>query len=131
MTQTEQTSARIRYQRKLAKPPRKLRHYGPRFYFSPDPDFQRIQVALKLMAEDEDMRRGRNPNRENPQYQEIDTLIMDACVAAAGPEDRARIEHIRAIRNEDTDDAEIGPKMGAEILAALGRFLDDNGKGPK
>ena len=105
--------ARIRYQQKLAKPPLKLRPYNPQFRAAPPPDnpeFHQLQVAIALVAEDE------SPHQ-------ADKLIRDAAFDAAGADDLRRAERIADIARGTR--VKIGPKIGCEILAALGRFLDD------
>ena len=119
----------------MARPvaPRQLR--PPRFYkvppppsFSCDPEFHNLRLACALYQQEEDRKRGRDPNRPNPTCPELDKLIRDACHAAAVKEGMLQ----RAFRIASVADGtrvKIGAKIGSEILAALGRWLDDeNGK---
>ena len=64
-----------------------------------------LQLALALLAEDE----GRDI---------VDTLIRDACHAAAGSSDLFRARQLAAIPG-----AKLGDKMACEILAAIGWLM--------
>jgi len=91
-------------------------------------EFYKLQLACALYQQEEDRMRGRDPNRPNPTCPELDKLIRDACHAAAVKEGMLQ----RAFRIASVADGtrvKIGAKIGSEILAALGRWLDDeNGK---
>jgi len=68
-------------------------------------DFTDLQLALALLAEDE----GRDV---------VDTLIRDACHAAASSGDLFRARQLAAIPG-----AKLGDKMACEILAAIGWLM--------
>ena len=85
-------------------------------------EFYKLQLACALYQQEEDRMRGRDPNRPNPTCPELDKLIRDACHAGAGSGDLYRARQIGSIGDK------IGDKIGCEILAALGRWLDENGK---
>ena len=77
-------------------------------------EFYDLQIALALLAEDE----GKGA---------VDALIRDASHAAADASDLQRAFRIASVA--DGTRVKIGAKIGCEILAALGRWLDDeNGK---
>ena len=95
-------------------------------------EFYKLQLACALYQRDEDRKRGRKPRKppekgEQPSYPELDTLIRDASHAAADASDLQRAFRIASVA--DGTRVKIGAKIGCEILAALGRWLDDeNGK---
>jgi len=70
-----------------------------------------LQVALAMLAEDE----GRDT---------VDTLIRDACYAAAGSGDLFRASQVATI-GDGSKRITIGPKLGCEILAAIGWLMSD------
>ena len=70
-----------------------------------------LQIALAMLAEDE----GRDT---------VDTLVRDACYAAAGSGDLFRAAQIASI-GDGSKRITIGPKLGCEILAAIGWLMSD------
>ena len=76
-------------------------------------EFHRIQLALAVLAEDEGLTA-------------LNSLVRDACYGAADEADLQRAERIMGITKGRRTGSRIGPKMACEILAALGRFLEDD-----
>ena len=90
-------------------------------------EFYKLQLACALYQQEEDRKRGRDPNRPNPTCPELDKLIRDASHTAADASDLQRAFRIAGVA--DGTRVKIGAKIGSEILAALGRWLDnENGK---
>ena len=85
-----------------------------------DDEFHELQIALAILAEDESGKVG----QPSAGRAAVDQIIRDACFSAAFS------DSVRAIRELITGPDQI--EMACEILAALGRFLDDceNGRGP-
>ena len=92
-----------------------------RFRHAPihDPDFHDLQIALALYAQDEGAGTA-------------DRLIREACYDAADEDDRHRAQRLETLTAHSRSGSRIGPKLACEILAALGRYLDDceNGREP-
>ena len=93
-----------------------------------------LQVACAMYQQDEDRKRGRKPRKppkkgERLSYPELDTLIRDACYSGAGADDLRRADDIGAsIQSRAADRGNvvaIGPKLGCEILAAIGWLMSD------
>ena len=81
-----------------------------------DDEFHDLQIALGQLARDE------TPNAVN-------TLVRDACYDAADEADLERARRLIAITKGQRRGSQIGEKLACEILAALGRFLEESENG--
>jgi len=87
-------------------------------------EFHDTQLYLTMYQEDEDRKKGRDPNRKNRTCPEADKLIRDACYDAASSSDLFRAAQIATI-GDGSKRVTIGPKLGCEILAAIGWLMSD------
>ena len=76
-------------------------------------DYHNLQIALALLAED-----------ENPRA--VNRMIRDACHDAATVEDLFRAQRIGSITTGKRAGSVLGPRLACEVLAAIGWLLEEH-----